>query len=85
MTAGQVIIDGPSADGGELALGSNLLIAYASFDGLGYEDAIVISERLVQDDVLTSVQINEYKSKVMDTKLGPEELTSDILTSAMSI
>lgn len=78
VTAGQVIIDGPSADGGELALGSNLLIAYASFDGLGYEDAIVISERLVQDDVLTSVQINEYKSKVMDTKLGPEELTSDI-------
>lgn len=78
IEAGQVIIDGPAADQGELALGSNLLIAYASFDGLGYEDAIVISDRLVQDDVLTSVQINEYKTKVMDTKLGPEELTNDI-------
>ena len=78
VEAGQVIIDGPAADHGELALGSNLLIAYASFDGLGYEDAIVISDRLVQEDVLTSVQINEYKTKVMDTKLGPEELTNDI-------
>lgn len=74
----QVLIDGPCADHGELALGSNVVIAYASFDGLGYEDAIVISERLVREDVLTSVQINEYKSKVMDTKLGPEELTGDI-------
>lgn len=78
VQAGDVIIDGPSADHGELALGANVLIAYASFDGLGYEDAIVISERLVQEDVLTSVQINEYKAKIMDTKLGPEELTSDI-------
>lgn len=75
---GDVIIDGPAADGGELALGANLTIAYASFEGLGYEDAIVISERLVKDDTLTSVQINEYKAKVMDTKLGPEELTNDI-------
>ena len=75
---GQVIIDGPSAENGELALGANLLIAYASFDGLGYEDAIVISDRLVKEDILTSVQISEYKAKVMDTKLGPEELTSDI-------
>ncbi len=78
VTAGEVIIDGPAADGGELALGANLLIAYASFDGLGYEDAIVISERLVKEDILTSVQINEYKTRVMDTKLGPEELTNDI-------
>lgn len=78
VQAGQVIIDGPSTDRGELALGTNLLIAYATFDGLGYEDAIVISDRLVQNDTLTSVQINEYKSRVMDTKLGPEELTSDI-------
>jgi DNA-directed RNA polymerase subunit beta len=78
VKAGEVIIDGPAADGGELALGSNLTIAYASFEGLGYEDAIVISERLVREDVLTSVQINEYKSKVMDTKLGAEELTNDI-------
>lgn len=75
---GEVIIDGPSADGGELALGANLVIAYSSFDGLGYEDAIVISDRLVKDDSLTSIQINEYKAKVMDTKLGFEELTNDI-------
>ena len=75
---GEIIIDGPSADQGELALGANLLIAYTSFDGLGYEDAIVISDRLVKEDVLTSVQISEYKAKVMDTKLGPEELTNDI-------
>ncbi len=75
---GDVIIDGPSADAGELALGSNLVIAYTSFDGLGYEDAIVISDRLVKDDSLTSIQINEYKAKVMDTKLGFEELTNDI-------
>ncbi len=74
----QIIIDGPATDAGELALGANLVIAYASFDGLGYEDAIVISDRLVREDVLTSIQINEYKSKVMDTKLGAEELTNDI-------
>ncbi len=73
-----LIIDGPASDQGELALGANLLIAYMSFDGLGYEDAIVISDRLVKEDVLTSIQINEYRAKVMDTKLGPEELTNDI-------
>ncbi len=78
VKAGDVIIDGPSSDGGELALGANMLIAYTSFDGLGYEDAIVISDRLVREDVLTSIQINEHKAKVMDTKLGPEELTNDI-------
>ncbi|MCB9813070.1 MAG: DNA-directed RNA polymerase subunit beta [Pseudomonadales bacterium] len=78
INAGDIIIDGPAADGGELALGSNLVIAYASFEGLGYEDAIVISDRLVKEDVLTSVQINEFKAKVMDTKLGAEELTNDI-------
>ncbi len=75
---GSVIIDGPSTEMGELALGSNVVIAYSSFDGLGYEDAIVISDKLVREDILTSVQINEYKAKVMDTKLGEEELTSDI-------
>ncbi|MBT3249744.1 MAG: DNA-directed RNA polymerase subunit beta [Candidatus Pacebacteria bacterium] len=75
---GDVIIDGPSSDNGELALGSNLLIAYSSFEGLGYEDAIVISDRLVKDDSLTSVHISEYRSRVMDTKLGSEELTNDI-------
>lgn len=78
VNVGDVIIDGPAADGGELALGSNLVIAYASFEGLGYEDAVVISDRLVREDVLTSVQINEYKAKIMDTKLGAEELTNDI-------
>lgn len=75
---GQVIIDGPAADQGELALGANMVIAYASFDGLGYEDAIVISDRLVREDTLTSIQISEHKARVMDTKLGPEELTNDI-------
>ena len=75
---GDVIIDGPAADHGELALGSNLLIAYGAFDGLGYEDAIVISDRLVKDDTLTSIHINEYNVQVMDTKLGPEEITRDI-------
>lgn len=78
VAQGDVIIDGPCADEGELALGTNLVIAYSSFEGLGHEDAIVISERLVRDDSLTSIQINEYKAKVMDTKLGPEELTNDI-------
>lgn len=75
---GDVIIDGPASDQGELALGSNLLIGFTSFDGLGYEDAIVISDRLVKQDVLTSIQISEYKAQVMDTRLGPEELTNDI-------
>ena len=75
---GQLIIDGPACENGELALGQNLLIAYAFFEGLGYEDAIIISERLVKDDALTSIHINEYEAAVMDTKLGPEELTRDI-------
>ncbi|NMC35635.1 DNA-directed RNA polymerase subunit beta [Candidatus Beckwithbacteria bacterium] len=78
ITTGDVIIDGPAADGGELALGKNLLIAYGAFDGLGYEDAIVISDRLVKDDTLSSIHINEYTIQVMDTKLGPEEITADI-------
>jgi DNA-directed RNA polymerase subunit beta len=75
---GDVIIDGPSSDNGELALGTNLLIAFTSFDGLGYEDAIIISDRLVRDDTLTSIQVSEHKAKLMDTRLGPEELTNDI-------
>lgn len=78
VATGDALLDGPAADKGELALGSNLLIAYSSFEGLGYEDAIVISDRLVKDDTLTSIQINEYRAQVMDTKLGPEELTNDI-------
>ena len=75
---GDVIIDGPASEHGELALGANLVIAFMSFDGLGYEDAIVISDRLVRQDVLTSVHIEEYDASVVDTKLGPEETTRDI-------
>lgn len=78
VAAGDILIDGPSSDQGELALGSNLLIAYASFEGLGYEDAIVISDRVVKEDLLTSVHISEHRAQVMDTKLGAEELTNDI-------
>jgi len=75
---GQPIIDGPATIDGELALGQNLLIAYMSFEGLGYEDAIVISDRLVKEDLLTSVHIEEHEVSVVDTKLGPEETTRDI-------
>ncbi len=78
VAAGQIIIDGPACDHGELALGQNLKIAYMSYEGLGYEDAVIISDRLVSQDILTSVMINEYEAKIMDTKLGPEELTRDI-------
>lgn len=75
---GHVLIDGSATDDGELALGQNLAIAYMSFDGLGYEDAIVISDRLVKQDVLTSIHIEEYDTSVVETKLGPEETTRDI-------
>ncbi len=75
---GQLLADGPSCDNGELALGKNLTIAYCSYDGLGYEDAFVISDRLVKDDTFTSITIEEYEADVVDTQLGPEELTRDI-------
>jgi len=75
---GQILIDGPASADGELALGANLVIAYMSYDGLGYEDAIVISDRLVKHDVLSSIHIEEYECSVVDTKLGPEETTRDI-------
>ena len=78
VKAGQMIIDGPACDEGELALGQNLTIAYMNYEGLGYEDAIIISDRLVKEDILTSIMINEYEAQIMDTKLGPEELTRDI-------
>lgn len=78
ISPGDLLIDGPASENGELALGQNLIIAYASFDGLGYEDAIVISDRLVRQDLLTSIQIEEYEADIVDTKLGPEELTRDI-------
>ncbi len=73
-----ILIDGPSSQNGELALGTNVVVAYMSFDGLGYEDAIVISDRLVKEDLLTSVNIEEYEASVVDTKLGIEETTRDI-------
>jgi len=75
---GDILVDGSSTDDGELALGRNLLIAYMSFDGLGYEDAIVISDRLFKEDILTSIHIEEYETSVVETKLGPEETTRDI-------
>ncbi|OGD10238.1 DNA-directed RNA polymerase subunit beta [Candidatus Amesbacteria bacterium RIFOXYB1_FULL_44_23] len=78
ITKGQLLIDGPSSENGEIALGQNLIIAYASFEGLGFEDAIAISERLVREDILTSIHIEEHEADVVDTKLGPEELTRDI-------
>ena len=78
VTKGQLIIDGPASQAGELALGQNLVIAYTSFEGLGYEDAIVISDRLVREDILTSIHVEEYEADVVDTKLGPEQLTRDI-------
>jgi len=78
VLSGQPVIDGPATENGELALGQNLVIAYASYDGLGYEDAIVISDRLVRADIFTSISIEEYETEVVDTKLGPEETTRDI-------
>jgi DNA-directed RNA polymerase subunit beta len=75
---GEVIIDGPSTDGGHLALGKNLLVAYSSLNGLGYEDGFVISDRLVKEDILSSITMEEFIADVIDTKLGPEELTRDI-------
>lgn len=78
VKAGDLLIDGAATQNGELALGQNLLIAYMSFEGLGYEDAIVISDRLIKEDLLTSIHIEEYDVDVVETKLGPEELTRDI-------
>jgi DNA-directed RNA polymerase subunit beta len=78
VKAGDAIIDSPSSQNCELALGTNLVIAYMSWNGLGYEDGIVISDRLVKDDSLTSVNIEEHEVEVVDTKLGSEELTKDI-------
>ncbi|MCL4367229.1 DNA-directed RNA polymerase subunit beta [Patescibacteria group bacterium] len=75
---GELLIDGTSTQGGELALGQNLLIAYMNYEGLGYEDAIVISDKLVKQDLLTSIHIEEYVTDVVETKLGPDELTRDI-------
>ena len=75
---GQIIADGPSTDEGEIALGRNVLIGFMSWEGYNYEDAVLISEKLVRDDVFTSIHIEEYESEARDTKLGPEEITRDI-------
>ena len=78
IAAGQVIADGPSTSEGELALGKNPLIGFMTWEGYNYEDAVLLSERLVQDDVYTSVHIEEYEAEARDTKLGPEEITRDV-------
>ena len=74
----EIIADGPSTNNGELALGKNILIGYMEWEGYNYEDAILLSEKLVQDDVFTSIHIEEYETEARDTKLGPEEITRDI-------
>ena len=75
---GQVIADGPSTANGEIALGKNPLIGFMTWEGYNYEDAVLLSERLVQDDVYTSIHIEEYEAEARDTKLGPEEITRDV-------
>ena len=78
VKAGDVIADGPSMQKGELALGQNVLVAFMTWNGYNYEDAILVSERLVKDDVYTSIHIEKYETEARDTKLGPEEITRDI-------
>ena len=78
VEAGEVIADGPSTSKGELALGKNPLIGFMTWEGYNYEDAVLLSERLVQDDVYTSVHIEEYEAEARDTKIGPEEITRDV-------
>jgi DNA-directed RNA polymerase subunit beta len=78
VAEGEVIADGPSTEGGELALGKNPLIGFMTWEGYNYEDAVLLSERLVQEDVYTSVHIEEYEAEARDTKLGPEEITRDV-------
>ncbi|WP_019244369.1 MULTISPECIES: DNA-directed RNA polymerase subunit beta [Bacillus] len=78
VTKGEILADGPSMEKGELALGRNVLVGFMTWDGYNYEDAIIMSERLVKDDVYTSIHIEEYESESRDTKLGPEEITRDI-------
>jgi DNA-directed RNA polymerase subunit beta len=78
VESGQVLVDGPSSDQGELALGQNVLVAFMPWEGYNYEDAILISERMVKEDRFTSIHIEEYECEARDTKLGPEEITRDI-------
>ena len=78
VNKGEVIADGPSTELGEIALGKNLLIGFMTWEGYNYEDAIILNEKLIMDDVLTSLHIVEYESEARDTKLGPEEITRDL-------
>ncbi len=78
VKAGEALVDGPSSEAGEMALGKDLLVAYMPWYGYNFEDSVAISERLVKEDVLTSIHVKEYYAQVMDTKLGPEEITRDI-------
>lgn len=78
VVKGEILADGPSMEDGELALGQNVLVGFMTWEGYNYEDAIIMSERLVKDDVYTSIHIEEYESDARDTKLGPEEITRDI-------
>ena len=78
VVEGQLLADGASTQGGELALGRNLLVAFMTWDGFNYEDAILVSERLVKDDTFTSIHIEEYDVEIRETKLGKEEFTRDI-------
>ena len=78
IEAGEVIADGPSTDMGEIALGKNLLVGFMTWEGYNYEDAIILNDRLIMDDVLTSLHIVEYEAEARDTKLGPEDITRDI-------
>ena len=78
VTANQIIADGPSCSGGEIALGKNVLIGFVTWEGYNYEDAILLNERLVKEDVFTSIHIEEHETEARDTKLGPEEITRDI-------
>ena len=78
IAAGQIIADGQSCDGGELALGRNVLVAFVSWEGYNFEDAILLSQRLVKEDFYTSIHIEEYEVEARETKLGPEEITRDI-------
>ena len=78
VEVGQVIADGPSTDGGEISLGRNMLIGFMTWEGYNYEDAVLINERLVKDDIYTSIHVEEFETESRDTKLGPEEITRDI-------
>ncbi|MBS4751120.1 DNA-directed RNA polymerase subunit beta [Granulicatella sp. zg-ZJ] len=78
VDVGEILADGPSMEKGEMALGQNVLVAFMTWEGYNYEDAVIMSERLVKDDVYTSIHIEEYESEARDTKLGPEEITREI-------